>query len=194
MTGAILQREQQPPPIKRPNREADGISFSANSYLPRGATGGSYGSPKISNLSEPLVDDWCPKWIIGCNVELNLGGQSVHGLQGQITGLLEHHGYHDWDGEDADPLAESTVKVACEVAELFPRIVPTDISATPHGEVDFDWVVDRETMLTVSVGPPTKHEIAYAAIFNGGRVSGQELWVGSLPRMILCCFHKLFTE
>ena len=44
------------------------------------------------------------------------------------------------------------------------------MAATPHGEVDFDWVIDRSVMLTVSVGP--SKEIAFAGLFHGARLNG----------------------
>ena len=131
---------------------------------------------------------------IDSTIELNLGDESGRDLQFRITDLLRHHGHPDWDGEDADPLSEDTVSVACKIAACFPDRVPMDVNATPHGEVDFDWVVNRKTMLTVSVGPPPKHIIAYAAIFDGERVSGQATWSGTLPRLIRCCFRQLITK
>ena len=89
-------------------------------------------------------------------------------LKREVHGLLEDAGTEDWDGEGALALAPETVAIAQKLIDEFPPLVgKPDVAATPHGEVDFDWVIARNVMLTISVGP--SKEIAFAGLFHGAR-------------------------
>ncbi len=111
-------------------------------------------------------------------------------LKGAVHSLLEDAGTEDWDGEGAMALAPETVDIAQKLIDEFPpHIGRPDIVATPHGEVDFDWIIDRNVMLTVSVGP--SKEIAFAGLFHGARLSGCEPREGMLPQFVNYCFERL---
>ena len=115
-------------------------------------------------------------------------------LKKEIRDLLEEAGVENWDGEGALALQEDTVLTASKVVDDLPNYAGRpDISATPHGEVDFDWVIDKDLMLTVSVGPGGK-EIAFAGLFYGARLSGRDSWTGKLPQFVRCCFKKSMTS
>ena len=104
--------------------------------------------------------------------------------------LLEDAGHEDWDGEGALALDPKTMEFAQRLADQLPADAPApDIAATPHGEVDFDWVLDNDLMLTVSVGP--SGEIAFAGYFHGAKLNGEEPWTGSLPGLVKCCLERL---
>ena len=111
-------------------------------------------------------------------------------LKREVHGLLEDAGTEDWDGEGALALAPETVAIAQKLIDEFPPLVgKPDVAATPHGEVDFDWVIARNVMLTISVGP--SKEIAFAGLFHGARLSGCEPWEGTLPQFVNYCFERL---
>ena len=111
-------------------------------------------------------------------------------LKREVHGLLKDAGTEDWDGEGALALAPETVDIAQKLIDEFPPLVGRpDVNATPHGEVDFDWVIDRNVMLTISVGPSRK--IAFAGLFQGARLNGCEPWEGTLPQFVNCCFERL---
>ena len=111
-------------------------------------------------------------------------------LKREVHGLLENAGIEDWDDEGALALTPETVDIAQKrIDEFPPHIGRPDIAATPHGEVDFDWVIDRDVMLTVSVGP--SKEIAFAGLFHGARLNGCEPWEGTLPQFVDYCFDRL---
>ena len=111
-------------------------------------------------------------------------------LKREVHSLLEEAGTEDWDGEGALALAPKTVALAKKLIDAFPsHIGRPDVNATPHGEVDFDWVIDRDVMLTISVGP--SKEIAFAGLFHSARLNGCELWKGKLPQFVNCCFERL---
>ena len=111
-------------------------------------------------------------------------------LKREVHGLLEDAGTEDWDGEGALALAPEIVDIAQKLIDEFPaQVGRPDVNATPHGEVDFDWVIDRDVMLTVSVGPAK--EIAFAGLFHGARLNGCEPWAGTLPQFVNYCFERL---
>ena len=66
-------------------------------------------------------------------------------LKREVHGLLEDAGTKDWDDEGALALAPETVAIAQKLIDEFPPLVgKPDVAATPHGEVDFDWVIARK--------------------------------------------------
>ena len=109
-----------------------------------------------------------------------------------VSKLLETAGQEDRDGEDALAVAPETVRLAEKLVELFPGSVePPDVSASPHGEIDFDWVASKNVMLTLCVCP--SGEIAFAGLFNGSEIHGEEPWAEAdpLPRAVETCFDML---
>ena len=111
-------------------------------------------------------------------------------LKREVCSLLEKAGTENWDGAGALELQKDTVDIAQElIDQLPPHADRPDIAATPHGEVDFDWVVDRNVMLTISVTP--SKEIAFAGLFDNARLTGRELWRGKLPHFANCWFERL---
>ena len=111
-------------------------------------------------------------------------------LKREIHSLLKDAGTKDWDGKGALALAPETVDIAQKLIDKFPlHISRPDVAATPHGEVDFDWVIARNVMLTISVGP--SKEIAFAGLFHSARLNGCEPWEGTLPQFVNYCFERL---
>ena len=111
-------------------------------------------------------------------------------IKRKVHELLEYAGADDWDGDGALALAANTVEIAQKLVDSFPiEIGAPDIAATPHGEVDFDWIIDQDIMLTVSVGP--SNEVTFAGLFRGARLDGSEPWKGTVPHFVHCCFERL---
>ncbi|MCY3871872.1 MAG: hypothetical protein OXG87_20170 [Gemmatimonadetes bacterium] len=111
-------------------------------------------------------------------------------LKREVHGLIEDAGTEGWDGEGALALAPEIVDIVQKLIDEFPpHVGRPDVNATPHGEVDFDWVIDRDVMLTVSVGP--SKEIVFAGLFHGARLNGCEPWEGMLPQFVNSCFERL---
>lgn len=70
-----------------------------------------------------------------------------------IDGLVKTAGQPNWDGAGADPVNDATRKAAFKVVEELPGDVTIpDISADPHGHIEFDWHLDNGTMFTISIG------------------------------------------
>ena len=84
-------------------------------------------------------------------------------------------------------------KTVALLSEVIPIPDPDDVSATPHGEVDFDWETPGGATLVVSVGPET--DIAfYFQSPDGTRAKGREAWTGTLPHFTGCCFERLWDS
>ena len=113
-------------------------------------------------------------------------------LKQQVEALLADAGTENWDGEGALALQQNTVELAQELIKYFPPYIGIpDVTATPHGEVDFDWVISQDVMLTLSVA--RSGEIAFTGLFNGARMNGCEPWAGALPHFVQCAF-ELFRD
>ena len=116
-----------------------------------------------------------------------------HEIKESLRELLESAGEENWDGEGALPILPENVEIAESVVDLFPSsgFLP-EVSATPHGEIDFDWIISKDIMLTLSVCPTGK--IAYSGIFN---IEGNEEWSSQLPSGVVCWLaglQKMPTE
>lgn len=111
-------------------------------------------------------------------------------LEQEVHELLESAGKENWDGEGADALSSTTVETAKKLIGTFPPYIDTpDVSATPHGRVSFDWFVDRDTMLIVSVGP--SNDIAFAGSLQTTELNGSAPWTNELPPFVRCWFEQL---
>lgn len=124
--------------------------------------------------------------------QLNLDEDERDSYKRQIAELLSQAGKEDWDGEGAAALSKDTITKACALVDLFPSYASgADISASPHGEIDFDWHMDNGAMLTISVGP--EGDIAFAWLHGESVLNGKEPWTGQLPQFVLCSFERLNT-
>lgn len=108
-------------------------------------------------------------------------------LEEEIEDLLPTYGERNWDGEDANPITAELVEIAQDMAREFPGwMLRPDVCATPHGEIDFDWMTDGGYMFTLSIIP--SGEIAYAAHLGEMRVHGKEPWKGYFSEFIRHAF------
>lgn len=123
-------------------------------------------------------------WIVRCP------DPDRESLKQEVYSLSKQAGAGNWDGEGALALAPETVDIAQKLIDQLPGYVARpDVAATPHGEVDFDWVIARDMMLAISIGP--SREIAFSGLFRGARLNGCEPWTGKLPQFVHCCLERL---
>ena len=114
------------------------------------------------------------------------------GLKQDVGKLLEKAREENWDGEGAVALSPHTVEIAQQLIDKFPSyIAEPDVSASPHGEIDFDWANSQNAMLTVSVEPSGK--IAFAFLSGNTRVRGSEEWKRVLPKFMECAFREIMN-
>ena len=98
----------------------------------------------------------------------------------------------NWDSEDALPVAPETAIVAKNLVRVLPAFsrVP-DVSASPDGDIEFDWAIERHVMLTVSVCGPPEHDILFVANMEKSEFRGKEPWENKLPQLVKCCFERM---
>lgn len=118
--------------------------------------------------------------------------QDQQAILSRVREVAEEASKPGWDGDDEDPVDPKTAEVAAELVALFPATDTTpDVSASPRGEIDFDWSISGDVTLIVSVCRPPRHDIVFVAIVEGAEVRGREPWEGTLPKLVNCCFEKM---
>ena len=110
----------------------------------------------------------------------------------KIDEVERHASEPDWDGDGAVPLAAGTAATAKDLVRCFPPFdVSPEVSASPRGEIDFDWDIERNVSLIICVCGPPRHDIVFLAENEGSEIRGREPWKGELPRWVGCCFEHL---
>lgn len=109
----------------------------------------------------------------------------------EIEALAEKTIEEGWDGEGTSAVEKETIVMAEHLVRFFPLFeIDPEISATPHGEIDFDWIIDKKLMLTVSACP--SKEVAFAGLIGAIHLYGQEKIEGTkLPDSVSICFDLL---
>lgn len=111
-------------------------------------------------------------------------------LKSRVSELQERASDENWDGEGAAPLEQATVNHAAEFVDCLPAMFPLpDVEVSPHGTIDFEWVISREAMLSVSMCPD--NTIAFAARFPGERARGSAVWSQAMPENLRVAFKSL---
>ena len=111
-------------------------------------------------------------------------------LKMRIRELQRTAGSDNWDGEGSLAISAAAVKVALQLADKLPAgIDDPDVAATPHGEVDFDWMAGRSAMLTISID--SDGTLAWAALFDECRSRGTARWTGELACPVDCCLQHI---
>jgi hypothetical protein len=100
----------------------------------------------------------------------------------------------NWDGEDADPVDQSIIGVARELARLMTGPVTSvgeapEIYPTPRGEIDFSWNIDGR-MLIIGICPP-EPTIVYAGMAGDFDIRGRVTWAGTLHPAVRACLEAL---
>ena len=104
-------------------------------------------------------------------------------LKRQIQDIASKAREENWDGDNAAAVLSEVVQNAMQLADLLPAdIVEPEVSPTPHGEIDFDWMnADRE-MLTLGVD--VNGEVAWAAELNSSSSRGILTEMNKLPSLL----------
>ena len=137
----------------------------------------------MSQFLNPIYGEYMPD---------SFGNSERLSLKEKVRELSRLSESENWDGEGAEALDSDTLKTAQGLVDAFPMsavVHQPDISVTAHGEVDFDWVLSKDIMLTISVCP--SGEIAFAGIFEDSRLDGKEPWTEELPYFVAMCLERL---
>jgi hypothetical protein len=101
-------------------------------------------------------------------------GEPWRNTMAELSGLFEECSRPDWDGYDAPPLSAEVFQVAAQFVASIPFDVPVpEISASPAGDISFEWAQTARRIVSVAISE--NREIHYAAL-NGHKRS-----FGSMP-------------
>ena len=91
-------------------------------------------------------------------------------LNNAIDILLKEKGQDDWDGEEALAVSSKTANVARSLIGFFSFTdISPDVDATPHGEIDFNFDISENTLLTIRSCP--SGDIVFSGIFREGNLT-----------------------
>lgn len=103
-------------------------------------------------------------------------------LSTEIDRVLIDYGQENWDGEGALAITPQTADVARSLLSFFSLTsFSPDVDATPHGEIDFDFSMSENTLLTVRSCPSGK--IVFSGIFREGDLTEE-----------MSCFMEAFFK
>jgi len=111
-------------------------------------------------------------------------------LEGQIMDRATEAAVENWDGEGSLPVSDLTVAAACRLVRLLPvpDARPT-VSVDRDGELEFEWYVARDRLLSLSVGP--SGTLAFASLNRGDRQTGRFTFGDRLPASLLLAISEL---
>ncbi len=97
----------------------------------------------------------------------------------------------DWDGYGAYPVEDdSFLRAKSLLAKLLLRFPAPTASATPHGSLSLEWMVNPRRRVMFSVG--NDHQIAYAAIFGDETTQGVASFYRDIPQELSDLLSKLY--
>ena len=98
----------------------------------------------------------------------------------------------NWDGFDALPVSEASLRNARLFLESMPMGIPApSIGAEPDGALTLEW--HHSTRRTLSVSVSHDGNLHYAALFGPSRVYGTEAFFGEAPESILELIRRTFA-
>lgn len=99
----------------------------------------------------------------------------------------------NWDGYNAFPVTEATVRVAREVLDALPSTCPDpELGAEPAGYITMEWHQSARQTLSVSV--TSSGELYYAALFGMEQCYGERVFRGQVPEVILDLIRRVYTQ
>ena len=110
--------------------------------------------------------------------------EKVQQIKSEVLRLLE---------TEEEPAAPEAVKYACQLIGQFPSdcfLLPSpDISATASGEVYFEWLLETDGRLLLTVAPDGT--VAYVCKFGTARSKNLGAWEDKIADLIPPCFARL---
>jgi hypothetical protein len=116
---------------------------------------------------------------------------SKNPLFDELGTVWEECRHPNWDGYDALPVSQDTLRNAYVLVESLPLgFPPPSIGAEPDGELTLEWHRSARRTLSVSVTPCG--ELHFAALLGPNRVFGTEAFFGDIPEIILILINQVF--
>ncbi|MCY4304007.1 MAG: hypothetical protein OXC62_04380 [Aestuariivita sp.] len=99
----------------------------------------------------------------------------------------------NWDSEGASAIISTSRNTALSLVGLLPQNMnEPEISSTPHGEIDFDWINDGREMLTLSICPDGS--LAWSAQYEHFTCQGDSPWKQELSCPLECCLQHFCQD
>lgn len=96
----------------------------------------------------------------------------------------------DWDGHNALPVSQDTLRNTYSLLEALPPGFPTpSVGAEPDGQLTLEWHRSPRRTLSVSVSP--EGDLHYAALFGPARQYGTEAFFSEVPETILNLIRRV---
>ena len=113
-----------------------------------------------------VLPSWAEHYYFGHEPEFQaLSRKKQDECKESIRDLLKTANKQNWDGDEADPVDPEAAQTALKLVSDFPMGTGLpEVSADPHGRVDFDWSLDNGAMFTLSVGKDG--EIAVSGLYG----------------------------
>jgi hypothetical protein len=148
--------------------------FNRNDYLPSYAT---------TNQVQSILD----KVQESASRAQTLHGQAL----GELTDTFLDCRREDWDGYNALPVEDAAfLRAKTLLSRLINRFPAPTASATPHGSLTLEWIVNPRRRLMLSVD--SDEQLAYAGVFGTETVQGVANFVRDVPQEISHQLSRLY--
>jgi hypothetical protein len=82
--------------------------------------------------------------------------------------------------DEARPVSSGTFQIGREFLEAVPPTARNpEVSIHPDGDVEFEWFLRADRVLTISLS--STGETHYAALIDGRPISGRDVFAGTIP-------------
>jgi hypothetical protein len=124
---------------------------------------------------------------------MNQSTRLMHDVFEELATVAEECRLPNWDGYQAAPVSQDSVRNAHRVLDALPSGMPAPtVSVEPDGHVTLEWHRSPRRTLSISVGPDG--DLHYAALLDRRKAYGTEPFVGEVPRVILGLIQKIAAE
>jgi hypothetical protein len=155
-------------------------------YVPAAGIGDYFPSHATSYEAKSVVQRIC-EWLDGASKVQSLQAPALGELADTFLDCREE----DWDGYGAFPVEDSSfLRAQAFLSRLLMRFPAPTASATPHGSLTLEWIVNPRRRMMVSVG--SDEQIAYAAIYGDQTVQGVTSFFQDIPQEISDHLSRLY--
>jgi hypothetical protein len=113
-------------------------------------------------------------------------------VQDELATVYDECRLPDWDGFDALPVEQDTLRSAYDLLESLPLgIRAPSIGAEPDGHLTLEW--HRSAKRTLSVSVDAQGDLHYAALIGPNQRYGKEAFFGEAPSVILELIRLIYA-
>lgn len=103
--------------------------------------------------------------------------------QNELLDVLKECSESNWDGENAEPIEQTTLEISHAIIRDLPPWFPRPrVYAEPDGHICLEWYTNPKKILSVSVAPD--EQLHWAALIGSETMRGTCPFYGSLPQTL----------